>query len=92
MTLVTAEEVRSVVLAQVGEELSALGLAADEVTDDLDLLYEGVIDSLGLIEIINTLEERYGTELDFEDIDPDDITVLGPFCRHVERQVNAAQG
>jgi acyl carrier protein len=86
--MATAAEVRSLVLAHVADELAALGLRAEDVSDDLDLLYEGVIDSLRLIEIIGALEDRFGTELDFEDIDPDEMTVLGPFCRHVERQVN----
>jgi acyl carrier protein len=83
------EEVRTLVLAQVTDELAAVGLTPDDVSDDLDLLYEGVIDSLRLIEIIGALEDRFGAELDFEDLDPDEITVLGPFCRHVKRQVNA---
>jgi acyl carrier protein len=87
--MATAAEVRSLVLAHVGDELAALGLQPEDVSDDLDLLYEGVIDSLRLIEIIGALEDRFGAELDFEDIDPDEMTVLGPFCRHVERQVNA---
>jgi acyl carrier protein len=91
VSVVTAGDVRSVVLAQVVDELAALGLASEDVPDELDLLYEGVIDSLRLLEIITALEDHFATELDFEDVDPDEMTVLGPFCRHVERQVNAAR-
>ena len=93
MSHVSAEDVRAFVLGRVSEQLSALGVVASEIPDDFDLLTEGVIDSLGLLEMIVAIEEHYGIETDFSDIDADDLTIVGPFCRYIaERgQVIASQ-
>lgn len=80
----SAHEVRAVVLSEVGESLAALGLSPEEVPDDFDLLQEGVIDSLGLLETIAAVEDRFQIEVDFEQLAADELTVLGPFCRYVE--------
>ena len=83
MTEVSATEVRAQVLAHVSEGIEAKGLPPGEIPDDFDLLAEGVIDSFGLLELIGKLEERFGVALEFDEVDPDELTKLGPFCRHV---------
>lgn len=80
----SAAAVRALVLDELAEPLAALGLEPDQVADDFDLLHEGVIDSLGLLEIIAAVEDALGLELDFERLGADELTVLGPFCRYVE--------
>jgi acetyltransferase-like isoleucine patch superfamily enzyme/acyl carrier protein len=80
-------EVRQAVLAFLAGGLTRQAVALDEVQEDFDLLSEGVIDSFGLLELIASLEETYGVELDFEGIDADELTVFGPFCRYVETKV-----
>ena len=37
-----------------------------------------MIDSLGFIELIAAIEDELGIELDFDGLDPEEITVLGP--------------
>lgn len=81
----TAEQVRALVLDELVEPLAALDLEPAEVSDDFDLLHEGVIDSLGLLEMIAAVEERFGIEIDFEALAADELTVVGPFCRYVEQ-------
>jgi acyl carrier protein len=44
---------------------------ADELADDLDLMANGVIDSLGLLKIIAWLEDRYDVNTDAVDLDPE---------------------
>ena len=60
-----------------------------EVPEDFDLLTEGVIDSLGLVELIASLEERLGVEVDFAELDADDLTKVGPLAAYVEAKSNA---
>lgn len=84
MTNVSAQEVRSFVLMLYSDQLSAIGLSEHEVPDNLDLLSAGVIDSLGLLELVTAIEERFRITVDFEDLDPDELTVIGPFCRYTE--------
>lgn len=47
---------------------------ADELSDDLDLMANGVIDSLGLLKVIAWLEDRYGVDTDAVDLDPEAFT------------------
>jgi acyl carrier protein len=54
------------------------------VPDSFDLLTEGVIDSFGIVELIMRLEERYGFEIDFSELDVDNLTRIGPVSRYVE--------
>jgi acyl carrier protein len=86
MTPPAAAEIREFVLAHLAPRLAAKGLEPAEVPDSYDLLIEGVIDSFGIVELIMQLEERFGFEIDFSEIEPDDLTRIGPLSRHVEEQ------
>ena len=84
MKRVTAEAVRDLVLSQLSEPLAALGLKPKDVPDDFDLLTEGVMDSLGIVQMIAALDDHFGIEIDFEHLDPEQLTVIGPLSRYVE--------
>lgn len=79
----TALDVRSFVIASVADGLREGGIDAAEVGDDFDLLERGVIDSLGLLELIADVNEHFGLDIDFEALDPDGMTIVGPFSRYV---------
>jgi acyl carrier protein len=83
MSRASADEVREFTLLHVADGLRARALSPDAVPDDFDLLLEGVIDSFGLLELITAVETRFELQLDFEDLDADDLTVIGPFSRYV---------
>lgn len=89
MSVVDGQRVRDAVLDRVEPALRELGLERSNVPDDLDLLAEGIVDSFGLLELIESLEESLGVTLDFETVDPDELTVLGTFTRHVAAQVQS---
>ncbi len=83
MMVLSAEDVRSLVLEKLQPSLEAKGVRAEEVPDNFDLLTEGVIDSMGVLQLIVEVEARFGITVDFEDLDPENLTVIGPFCRHI---------
>ena len=83
MTPCTAEGVRQFILNRYAEALITRDLELEAVPDNFDLLTEGVIDSLGLLQLINALEDHFEVEVDFDRLDPEEITVIGPFCSHV---------
>ncbi len=85
MTVIGSDQVRAEILDHVGAELSAKGILKSEAPADLDLLGEGLIDSFGIIELMSMLEERFAVELDFDDLDPEVVTVLGPLSEYVAR-------
>jgi len=78
----TEAEIRAFLLEQVTERLQAAGVAPDEVDDDTDLLGAGIVDSLGVLELMTLVSDRFGIDDDWEDIDPEILLVVGPFCRY----------
>jgi acyl carrier protein len=85
MMSVSSRVVAAFVVAELDEPLREAGLDPREVGDELDLLTTGIVDSLGMIELIMALNERFGLDVDFEGLDPEEFTVLGPLARHVAR-------
>jgi acetyltransferase-like isoleucine patch superfamily enzyme/acyl carrier protein len=86
----TEADVREVVLARLEPGLSSSELSVDGLDDGFDFLAEGVVDSFGLVELIGAVEQHFGVSLDFEDVDADEMTMLGPFCRYVAEHTASA--
>lgn len=86
------DEVRGLILAACGPALADFGITAEAAPGDLDLRGSGMIDSLGFVEVIVELEETLGIELDLEDMDPEQITVLDPLTSYVAGQLQAKAG
>lgn len=82
MTTPTGEQIREALIDEVSKQLASQGRAfdPDQVTDDSDLLLSGLIDSLGLLELAASLSDYCGFEIDFSELAPDDLTVVGPLC------------
>ena len=87
MSEITIQQVRSFLLDHFSERLSAAGYSPREVPDDFDLLTNGIIDSFGIMELISAMEERFGTAVDFEQLPPENLTVVGPLSRFVSEKV-----
>ncbi len=60
---------------------------ARELGDDCDLMVSGLLDSLGMLELITALQEYCGRDIAFEDLDPELMTVVGPLCDFVANQL-----
>ena len=84
----TAADVQQFILRHIDDPLQAKRLAAEDVPNSFDLLLEGVIDSFGVVELISALEERYGFELDFDELAAEDLTRIGPLSSYVARKLN----
>ncbi|MFZ0821185.1 MAG: acyl carrier protein [Candidatus Acidiferrales bacterium] len=83
MKPVSVAEVRSALMEHFKDALAARSLAPENVPDKFDLLSEGVIDSLGIVEMIAALEQQLGVRIDFEKLDPEELTVVGPLCNFI---------
>ena len=84
MNTVSAEEVKLFLLEHLEGRLQELHLNPADLTDDVDLFKQGVLDSMGIIEMISAVEQKFGLTVDFEGLDVNDLTIMGPFCRYVE--------
>jgi acyl carrier protein len=82
----SGESVKSLILARLGPSLVEMGLAAAALTDDFDLLTSGVIDSLGIVELLAALEQQLGMVIDLSELDPENLTILGPLSHYIENQ------
>jgi acyl carrier protein len=85
MTPVTANDVRHFLLDRLSATIVANGLNPADLGDDFDLLKAGVVDSLGVIEMISAVEQHFKIIVDFELMDPAELTLLGPFSCFVAK-------
>jgi acyl carrier protein len=83
---ISAGEIRSLILARLNDRLKQRGVEPKDVSDDVDLLAEGIIDSMGILELIMAIEEHFGIKVDFEGLQPEQLTVIGSFSRYIEQK------
>jgi acyl carrier protein len=67
-----------------------------DIDDDYDLLANGVIDSLGLLRVVDWLAQRFDVAVDDVEISEEQFTSVAAMCRFVDqnavgRAVVAAQ-
>jgi acyl carrier protein len=60
-----------------------------ELAWDYDLFLTGTVDSLGLVGLIAALQQRFGDQIDFEIMDPEEMTIVGPLCAFVVENAGA---
>lgn len=93
MTPLTANDVRRFLLDRFSAGFAAHGLSPSDVGEDCDLIEAGVVmDSLGLLEMIASVENHFNITVDFESMDPAELSVLGPFSRYVAAEAKRRNG
>jgi acyl carrier protein len=90
MSTISVDAVRDFVVEYLDESLQRMGIEAAEVSDGFDIYAAGLIDSLGLLELITAVEEHFGLDIDFEALDPEGLTMVGPFSHYVASQSSAS--
>jgi acyl carrier protein len=87
MRAVSPEDVRRFLGDYVRRNMRAQGRDLPvEFSEDCDLLLSGLIDSLGLLELTTAISAYCEGEIDFEALDPEQMTIVGPLCRFVSEQ------
>lgn len=87
MSSITPADVRAFVLDQLDGGLVVGGVDRSMIDDDTDLLDAGIIDSMRIVQLLALVEDHFPIETDWDDYDPEDILVIGPFCAYVARHV-----
>ena len=59
-----------------------------DLSDDCDLLLSGYVDSLGLLELMTAIQDHFGSEIDFDQLDAEQMTIVGPLRRFIADQLN----
>ena len=52
-----------------------------QITADTELVTAGLLDSLGLVELIHFIETQVGCRIDLIDVDPEEFTIVKGLCR-----------
>ena len=54
-------------------------------SDDASFLEEGIVDSVGIMELVMFLEENFGLTVDDEDLTPDNFDSVNKLAAYIER-------
>jgi acyl carrier protein len=83
MTEAIAADAKPVIRAYLIERFP--GLAGRPLEDSSPLLASGAIDSLGVLDLMTFIEERFGIVVADQDFDPDNFETLGQLAAFVAR-------
>ena len=76
-------DAKALILECLAHSESPFRLEVAAVPDSFDLRAEGVIDSLGFVRLLTELEARLGFAIDLADLEPEQLTTIGPLAAHV---------
>ena len=77
----TAAEVEQFIVGEI-----AAGRGIDSIERDQDLLAAGLVDSLGITELITFLEGSYAIEVDDDDVDAENFSSIDHIVAFVDRK------
>jgi len=61
-----SSEVHALIASRLSARLERMGMSANDLTDDLDLVRSGLLDSLGFVDLMAALENSTGKRIDLE--------------------------
>lgn len=79
------EQIRALIGSILETKLLARGIQVTNLPNDLDLRDEGIVDSLGFVELLAELETRMGSQIDLSDLDAEGVTNVTELARHIAR-------
>jgi acyl carrier protein len=89
MNAVTPDAVQDFLREYVAKYLRGQGREVPaDLPDDCDLLLSGYVDSLGLLELMTAIQDHFGREIDFDQLDAEQMTIVGPLRRFIADQLN----
>jgi len=92
MGFVSMEDVRTFIIKYLSEKNPKVELKEKHVDDSFDFLQAGIIDSLGVIEMISSMEKHFKISVDFEQLDPESFSLLGSFSRYIAQNAVSHAG
>lgn len=85
MTPYTSQDIQEFLVGLYKDVILNQGFDPGAISPDFDFLERGIIDSLGVLEMITAIEEHFGITVDLEGLDAADLTVLGPLCDYITK-------
>jgi acyl carrier protein len=63
-----------------------MGRDPEELTDSGSLLELGIIDSTGVLELVGFMEEKYGLQVEDEDLVPDNLDSMDNLVGYIQKK------
>ncbi len=79
-------KIKEILYKIIYSNLAEEGSEHEELTDDIDLLKSGLIDSISFMEIILQLESEYSIRLDISKIDDPEFTKISGLINAIIKQ------
>lgn len=71
------DRIRQFILDTIEQRMLTMGIDVNDVDDNFQLT--SILDSLGFLELIAEIEEKFAVTIDLESVDPHRFTKLGGF-------------
>lgn len=78
----TETELRPFLMEQLLPRLQLLGIEPSTLQDEHDLYASGILDSLGLIILIQAVEKKFGESILLDDVSPDEVFTVGGLLKY----------
>ena len=83
MSNLSRDDIKNFILEHLKSSFEDNGISIESIQKDFDLMKMGIIDSLGFIQLIGAIEEHFNIEIDFEELDADQLTVIETLCNYI---------
>ena len=89
MSSFTSMDVRMFLKDYLARQLGSSAEASGDLPEDCDLLVTGMVkDSIDFLNLLTALQEFAGRDIDFELLDPEQMSIVGPLCKFVSEQTS----
>ena len=72
-------QIREFVCNSFKERADRVNISIDEIEDDCNLLESGLLDSMGFVDLMVSVEQHFDVEFNFEELDPSEFATLSGF-------------
>ena len=86
MTKLNEHELRSFLKNFLYKKLDRANLSHKDLTDDVNFVTSGIIDSMGFFELMGDIEDKFNVELDFSEKDPKEFTTIEELVDLIQSQ------
>lgn len=80
------KDIRKQLMELLREKLQRIGIRESDLGESFDLVKSGLLDSLGFVDIVASMEKIYDKEIDFDKgLESGKLTTLGGLIRAFEK-------
>ena len=72
------------VLEKINEILKTKGIDADKIDRDISVITSGIMDSLAFVNMLLEIEDKFGIEIDFANVELGNIATINGIINHAE--------